>query len=138
VQAQILALLKELQQRKQMAIQYITHDLSVVAVIADHIHVMYAGVIVEQGSKHHIFREAQHPYTRALLAALPTKDKRGQRLYTIPGTVPHPAYKPTGCPFHPRCDLQQPLCRTEFPQLFDHGNGHLARCPITYKMGDGK
>lgn len=137
IQAQILALLKDLQQRKHMAIQYITHDLSVVAVIADHIHVMYAGIIVEQGTKHHIFQEAKHPYTRALLASLPTKDKRGQRLYSISGAVPHPAYKPTGCPFHPRCDLGQSSCQTEFPQLFDHGNGHLARCPITYETGNG-
>ncbi len=133
VQTQILALLRDLQQRKQMAIQYITHDLGVVAAIADHVHVMYAGIIVEQGNKTHIFEQAKHPYTRALLAALPTKDKRGKRLYSIPGSVPHPAFKPSGCPFHPRCELKQPECEIEFPKLYDHAQGHLSRCPITFR-----
>jgi peptide/nickel transport system ATP-binding protein len=132
VQAQILKLLRDLQQSKHMAIQYITHDLGVVAAIADRVYVMYAGLIVEQGATAHIFDNPRHPYTRALLAALPTREKRGQRLYSIPGSVPHPAYKPKGCPFHPRCDYRQPKCAEFFPSLCDYGEGHLARCPVLY------
>ncbi len=133
VQAQILNLLKDLQQSKHMAIQYITHDLGVVSAIADHIYVMYAGIIVEQGGTTHIFQQARHPYTRALLDALPTKDKRGKRLYSIPGSVPHPAYKPSGCPFHPRCEYRQPSCERDYPKMCDFDSGHLARCPVVFE-----
>jgi peptide/nickel transport system ATP-binding protein len=133
VQAQILQLLRKIQTQKQMAIQYITHDLGVVAAIADQVYVMYAGIIVEQGNTTHIFQEARHPYTRALLDALPTREKRGRRLYSIPGSVPHPAYKPKGCPFHPRCEYRQPSCIEQFPGLCPYGGGHFARCPIVFK-----
>jgi len=132
VQAQILTLLKNLKQEKHMAIQYITHDLGVVAAIADRVYVMYAGVVVEQGAAGHIFDRARHPYTMALLDALPTKEKRGRRLYSIPGSVPHPAYKPHGCPFHPRCPYRRQSCETEFPALCDYGAGHQARCPVLF------
>jgi len=135
VQAQILTLLKELKDRKKMAIQYITHDLGVVAAIADQVYVMYAGMVVEQGTTTHIFKNASHPYTMALLEALPTKEKRGRRLYSIPGSVPHPAYKPRGCPFHPRCEYRQPSCETDLPTLCDYGKGHFARCPILFDQG---
>lgn len=133
VQAQILRLLRDLQHQKKMALQYITHDLGVVAAIADQVYVMYAGVIVEQGNTRQIFGQAKHPYTRALLDALPTKEKRGQRLYTIPGSVPHPAYKPSGCPFHPRCTYRQPSCEKAFPPMCDYSGGHRARCPVVYE-----
>jgi oligopeptide/dipeptide ABC transporter ATP-binding protein len=132
VQAQILSLLKALKQRRQMAIQYITHDLGVVAAIADRVYVMYAGLVVEQGSADRIFQAAGHPYTRALLQALPTRSKRGRRLYSIPGGVPHPAYKPRGCPFHPRCEHRQAPCTREVPALCDYGGGHKARCPVLF------
>jgi len=132
VQAQILDLLRDLKQQTRMAIQYITHDLGVVAAIADRIYVMYAGVIVEEGTTAQIFNHPGHPYTRALLAALPTRDKRGQRLYSIPGNVPHPAYKPEGCPFHPRCTYRQTSCGTTFPLMCDYPAGHRARCPIVH------
>ncbi len=138
VQAQILRLLKRLKQDKEMAIQYITHDLGVVAAIADHVYVMYAGVVVEQGSADAIFSKARHPYTMALLDSLPTKEKRGQRLYSIPGSVPHPAYRPLGCPFHPRCRYCEPSCEKAFPDFFDYGKGHEARCPVLYKSGVGE
>ena len=132
VQAQILSLLRDLKHSKHMAIQYITHDLGVVATIADRIYVMYAGIVVEQGTTRHIFANARHPYTMALLAALPTRDKRGQRLYSIPGSVPHPAYKPKGCPFHPRCEYRQPSCEQEFPSMCNYPEGHGARCPVIF------
>ena len=133
VQAQILDLLKDLQQRKHMAMQYITHDLGVVSAIAEQIYVMYAGIIVEQGNTVHIFQQARHPYTRALLDALPTKGKRGKRLYSIPGSVPHPAHKPSGCPFHPRCGYRQASCERDFPHMCDFGSGHQARCPVVHE-----
>jgi oligopeptide/dipeptide ABC transporter ATP-binding protein len=133
VQAQILKLLQELKQRRRMAVQYITHDLGVVAAIADRVYVMYAGIVVEQGATAHIFQEPRHPYTQALLAALPTRDKRGQRLYSIPGNVPHPAFKPPGCPFHPRCPHRRVSCEQEFPEMCDYTTGHRARCPVIYQ-----
>jgi len=133
VQAQILTLLRNLKRVKNMAIQYITHDLGVVAAIADRVYVMYAGIVVEQGTTAHIFHQAGHPYTQALLAALPTRDKRGQRLYSIPGSVPHPAYKPKGCPFHPRCEYTQPSCEQSLPEMCDYSGGHHARCPIIFE-----
>jgi len=133
IQAQILSLFQELKRSRQMALLYITHDLGVVANIADRIYVMYAGTIVEQGETSSIFREPRHPYTMGLLASLPSRSKRGQTLHSIPGTVPDPAYKPEGCPFHPRCGFAIKSCRTEFPSLYDYGEGHLSRCPVLYE-----
>lgn len=133
VQAQILKLLKSIQTIRSMSVLYITHDLGVVANLADRVYVMYAGIITEQGNTDQIFRQAQHPYTQGLLAALPSRSKRGERLYTIPGTVPDPAHKPGGCPFHPRCIHAISQCRQELPEMCDYGNGHLARCPVLYE-----
>ena len=130
IQAQILDLLKSIRETRSMSVLYITHDLGVVANIADYIYVMYAGVIAEQGNVMHIFREPRHPYTQGLLASLPTRSKRGTKLYSIPGTVPNPAYKPEGCPFHPRCRFAIQSCKEEFPQMSDRGDGHLSRCPV--------
>jgi oligopeptide/dipeptide ABC transporter ATP-binding protein len=132
VQAQILKLFKVLQQKHNMAVLYITHDLGVVSAVADRVYVMYAGIIVEQGQTAQIFREPQHPYTRGLLSSLPTRSKRGQRLYSIAGSVPDPAHKPVGCPFHPRCPHAVQTCRERFPKMCDYGKGHLARCPVLY------
>ncbi len=133
VQAQILKLFKSLQERHGMSVLYITHDLGVVANVAERVYVMYAGIAVEQGGKNHIFRNAQHPYTQALLASLPNRSKRGKRLYSIPGSVPNPAYKPAGCPFHPRCRHAVHTCKNEYPGLCDYGSGHLARCPVLFE-----
>jgi len=132
VQAQILRLLDAIQKKRSMSILYITHDLSVVAKVADRVCVMYAGIIAEQGNREYIFREPKHPYTQALLASLPTREKRGQRLYSIPGTVPNPAYKPRGCPFHPRCPHAVKTCREQYPAMCDYGKGHQARCPVLF------
>ncbi|MBC8419788.1 MAG: ABC transporter ATP-binding protein [Desulfobacteraceae bacterium] len=130
VQAQILNLMKFIQQKSSMSILYITHDLGVVANIADRVYVMYAGVIAEQGNTSQIFRTPRHPYTQGLLASLPVRSKRGKRLHSIPGAVPNPAYKPPGCPFHPRCAFAVETCRTQFPEMCNHGDGHLSRCPV--------
>jgi oligopeptide/dipeptide ABC transporter ATP-binding protein len=133
VQAQILLLFKEIQNKRQMSLLYITHDLGVVANIADRIYVMYAGIIAEQGNASHIFQNPRHPYTRGLLLSLPSRVKRGSQLYSIPGTVPDPAYKPSGCPFHPRCGDAVDSCQSKFPEMCDYGEGHLARCPVIHK-----
>ena len=132
VQAQILELFGTIQKKQSMSILYITHDLGVVAAIADRVYVMYAGIIAEQGNTEQIFRNARHPYTQGLLESLPSLSKRGKRLYSIPGTVPNPAYKPPGCPFHPRCPHKAPSCYKEHPKMCDYGKGHLARCPILF------
>jgi len=134
VQAQILQLFRTLQKKRALSVLYITHDLGVVANIARRVYVMYAGVIVEQGKTGHIFGKARHPYTQGLLASLPTRSKRGQRLYSIPGSVPDPALKPAGCPFHPRCPHVIENCRSRFPDLCDYGDGHLARCPVLFNQ----
>jgi len=133
IQAQILNLFKELQQKRQMSLLYITHDLGVVANIADRIYVMYAGIIVEQGDTSDIFHNPCHPYTRGLLTSLPSRAKRGSTLHTIPGTVPDPAHKPSGCPFHPRCNVAIETCSIEFPRMCDYGKSHLSRCPVLYE-----
>ena len=132
VQAQILELFGTIQKKQSMSILYITHDLGVVAAIADRVYVMYAGIIAEQGNTEQIFRNARHPYTQGLLESLPSLSKRGKRLSSIPGTVPNPAYKPPGCPFHPRCPHKAPSCYKEHPKMCDYGKGHQARCPILF------
>lgn len=133
IQKQILSLFRTLQKKKDMALLYITHDLNVVASIADRIYVMYAGVVAEQGSRSQIFADPWHPYTRGLLASLPDRSKRGGKLHSIPGTVPDPAFKPAGCPFHTRCDHAVRSCKSEFPQMCDYGEGHLSRCPVLFE-----
>ncbi len=132
IQTQILHLFGELQRKRNMSLLYITHDLGVVASIADRIYVMYAGIITEQGDAAAVFRRPCHPYTQGLLASLPNLSKRGTRLHSIPGTVPDPAYKPDGCPFHPRCGFALKTCQSEFPEMCDYGKGHLSRCPVLY------
>jgi oligopeptide/dipeptide ABC transporter ATP-binding protein len=136
VQAQILRLINRLQQAHAMSVLYITHDLGVVSQIADRVYVMYAGVIVETGAVEQIFRAARHPYTRALLESLPSRTKRGRRLYSIPGAVPHPAYKPAGCPFHPRCPQAAAACRVRYPGMCAFEDGHAARCPVAAGRSD--
>ena len=132
IQAQILKLFRELQEKKGMAILQITHDLSVVAGMADRIYVMYAGIVVEEGSVWQIFRDTSHPYTMGLLEALPGRREKGQQLATIPGTVPDPTRKPAGCPFHPRCTYVQESCRHQFPEMCNFGDNHRARCPVIH------
>jgi len=137
VQAQILRLLDSIQKTRAMSVLYITHDLGVVSKVADRVCVMYAGIIVEHGTRQDIFKNPKHPYTQALLASLPNREKRGQRLYSIPGTVPNPAYKPSGCPFHPRCQNAIQTCREQYPGMCDYGNAHNARCPVVFDGGRG-
>jgi peptide/nickel transport system ATP-binding protein len=117
IQAQILDLLRSLQQELGMSIIFISHDLGVMAEFAHDIAVMYAGRIVERASTNELFRNPRHPYTRGLLRSLPSARNRGQRLPTIRGIVPDLANLPRGCRFQDRCDLVSEVCRSEEPGL---------------------
>lgn len=133
IQAQILRLIDRLRRDLGMALVIITHDLGVVAGVADQVAVMYAGRVVEAGSTDAIFSEPRHPYTRALLEAIPKLDEPAdKRLTPIAGLPPDPRRAPAGCAFHPRCRLVQPLCREQLPALEakDAGAGHLIRCSV--------
>jgi peptide/nickel transport system ATP-binding protein/oligopeptide transport system ATP-binding protein len=139
VQAQILQLFRKLQTQRDMALLMITHNLGVVAEIAERVYVMYAGTIVEAAGVGQIFKNPLHPYTMGLLAAIPGRTTKGRPLYSIPGSVPDPAYKPQGCPFHPRCPYAEQACRTQFPEMNDFGRNHHARCPVVFRLAqDGK
>jgi len=126
IQAQILDLLRDLQRRLDMAVLMITHDLGVVAEVADRVAVMYAGKIVETGPVDAIFRAPKHPYTRGLLASVPRLDVRQHRLVPIPGTVPDALNLPTGCRFASRCALVESRCLECDPVLA--GETHAAAC----------
>ncbi|MFP3988128.1 ABC transporter ATP-binding protein [Streptomyces sp. E11-3] len=117
VQAQVMSLLAELQREFHMGLILITHDLGVVADVADKIAVMYAGRIVETAPVHELYKRPAHPYTRGLLDSIPRLDQKGQELYAIEGLPPNMAQVPTGCAFHPRCPMAQDICRTEVPPL---------------------
>jgi oligopeptide/dipeptide ABC transporter ATP-binding protein len=126
-QQQILTLVKDLRERNRMAIVWVTHDLSVVARLADRVVVMYAGRIVEHGSARRIFRAPEHPYTASLLASLP-KPVGAERppLAQIPGAPPDPGRLPSGCPFHPRCRQARDRCEVDPPPLSGRGDGAAA------------
>ncbi len=133
-QAQILLLMKRLQDEYNMAIIMITHDLGVIAEVADDVVVMYGGKVVEQASVGELFDRPQHPYTWGLLGSLPRLDSRADRLEQIPGQPPSLLRPPTGCAFHPRCEFVFDRCRSEVPPLIDFGGAnHLHRC----LLGDG-
>ncbi|MER8047024.1 ABC transporter ATP-binding protein [Streptomyces sp. NPDC094032] len=119
VQAQVMDLLAELQRELNMGLILITHDLGVVADVADKIAVMYAGRIVEQAPVHEIYKRPAHPYTRGLLDSIPRLDQKGQELYAIKGLPPNLLAIPSGCAFNPRCPLAQDVCRTDVPPLYD-------------------
>ena len=129
IQAQILALIKRLRQETGTGLLLITHDMGVVADMADRINVMYAGRIVEQGDVFALFDRQRHPYTQLLLKSLPSVDaERRARLRTIDGSVPDPRSWPAGCRFHPRCPLADETCRSSVPALADVGGGQRAAC----------
>ncbi len=129
-QAQILALLRDLQRRFGMAIIFITHDLGVIARIAQHVVVMYLGRVMEEGPVDRIFHAPKHPYTRALLRSIPSLHAPSRvRLPTIAGSIPHPLGRPAGCPFHPRCPEAIPgVCPRRIPALRAVGEGQSASC----------
>ena len=128
IQAQILDLLRELQAASDMAIILITHDLGVVAEVADEVVVMYAGKVVEQAPVETLFARPSHPYTRALFASLPSSGTAGQRLHSIQGNVPAATQFPAGCRFAPRCAYAQEHCKSVEPTAQHLGEGHHAAC----------
>jgi oligopeptide transport system ATP-binding protein len=144
IQAQIVDLVKELRGQFEMAVIWITHDLGVVAGLAEKVIVMYAGFIVEKGSVDEIYKDPRHPYTMALLQSLPRVDRTsGDRLATIPGFPPDLLGLPPGCPFMPRCVYAVERCRRENPELTavqDVGTGssgweHQAACWVDVRTG---
>lgn len=127
IQAQILDLLRNLQKERNMALVLITHNMGVVSEMAQRVAVMYAGQIMEERSAHDIFESPQHPYTEALMAAMPERSDGASRLATIPGMVPGLFDRPTGCLFGPRCTYATNHCRAERPPLREWQSG-MVRC----------
>jgi len=130
IQAQILELLRDLQQKFGTSILLITHDLGVVAETASRVIVMYGGEIVEEAPVGDLFARAHHPYTEGLLNAMPQVGHERERLATIPGTVPPPTKWPQGCRFHDRCPYAWDRCANEHPPLYQIGGGHVSRCHL--------
>jgi oligopeptide/dipeptide ABC transporter ATP-binding protein len=129
-EAQILRLMRDMQDELGMAILFITHDLGVIAEMADEVAVMYLGRVVEYGDVYTIFRDPKHPYLRSLLKSIPRiGEKSGKRLAAIEGMVPNPLNMPVGCPFHPRCpDVIPGLCDQKMPQEISLEKSHLVAC----------
>lgn len=137
IQAQILELMKELQKKMGMAIIMITHDLGVVADMADNIIVMYAGKIVEKGCNEDIFYNPHHPYTWALMNSVPRLDlDNKEELVTIEGTIPDMIHPPKGCPFCSRCPYAMNVCAEYEPEILDLGNGHEVSCWLADPRAD--
>ncbi|MEV0776205.1 ABC transporter ATP-binding protein [Streptomyces sp. NPDC050433] len=128
VQAQVMELLADLQRELNMGLILITHDLGVVADVADKIAVMYAGRIVESAPVHDIYKAPAHPYTRGLLDSIPRLDQKGRDLYAIKGLPPNLQRIPAGCAFNPRCPRAQDICRTDVPPLFEVDENRRSAC----------
>ncbi len=128
IQAQILELMRDLKNRVGTSILLITHDLAVIAEVADRVCVMYAGVIVEQGPVREVFRRPLHPYAQGLLASIPRLDQPDKQLSSIPGSVPDLIHPPTGCRFHPRCPYAMPVCKERRPPVTLEGPDHTVAC----------
>ncbi|KAA2211872.1 ABC transporter ATP-binding protein [Teichococcus oryzae] len=137
IQAQVVNLMKDLQARLGLSYLFIAHDLSVVKHMADRVAVMYLGQIMEIGDKRSLFRDPRHPYTRALLAAIPHPDpaRRG-KVTPLGGDVPSPMNIPPGCRFHTRCPFAQDRCRSEAPELRAVGSNHAAACHFSESLPD--
>jgi len=135
IQAQVLQLLRDMQDSEGMGLLLITHDLGVVAEMAHRVGVMYAGQLVEQASREQLFRQPLHPYTQKLFAALPDRQRRDRMLAAIPGNVPPPGGFPQGCRFAPRCDKAWTLCHEQAPEWTEFGDGQGVRCHL---YGEGK
>ncbi|MCA0336821.1 MAG: ABC transporter ATP-binding protein [Actinobacteria bacterium] len=136
VQAQIMALLEELQAERQMGLILITHDLGVVADVADRIAVMYTGRLVETADILPLYANPAHPYTRGLLESIPRLDQKGQTLAAIGGLPPNLLRIPPGCPFNPRCRMAQDVCRTDLPALREIRPGRFSACHFAEEVID--
>jgi oligopeptide transport system ATP-binding protein len=139
IQAQILDLVRRLRDKIGMAMIWITHDLGVVAGIADTLQVMYAGFIVERGPSNEIFHDTRHPYTLGLLGSVPRLDQKGEKLFSIEGTPPDLRTQPKGCPFAPRCQYVVEKCWQENPPLVpvtEGAPGHTVACWVDVRKGE--
>ncbi len=135
VQAQILELMKKIQEQFNMSIILITHDLGVVADMSDRVIVMYAGQIVEEGTRDEIFKAPKHPYTRKLLGSVPRLDmKKDEPLHSIDGTPPDLYIPPKGCAFYDRCDNAMKICKENMPDTISHSPSHCSRCWLNHPM----
>jgi oligopeptide/dipeptide ABC transporter ATP-binding protein len=139
VQAQIMDLLADLRRDLNMGMILITHDLGVVADVADRISVMYAGRIIEHADVHAIYKQPAHPYTEGLISSIPRLNSKGQELTTIKGLPPNLMRLPTGCKYHPRCPyVQRPICTDVVPPALDLGAGRTSACHFAKEMLDGE
>ncbi|MBS7614467.1 ABC transporter ATP-binding protein [Candidatus Bathyarchaeota archaeon] len=127
VQAQVLSLLKDLRQKEKMSLVMITHDMGIVAEVTQRVQVLYAGMVAEVADTRSLFKKPSHPYTEALLQAVPRIDQR-KDLKVIPGNIPNLIDPPSGCRFHPRCPYAQEICTKKVPPLEVTDNGHLVAC----------
>ncbi len=131
IEAQILELMRDLKTKTGSSILMITHDLGVIAEVCDRVGVMYAGNIVELSAVREIFANPMHPYTVGLIGSIPKlNQKKGERLDTIPGSVPNLIYPPSGCRFHPRCPKVMDICKTEKPLMVEVEKGHMVACHL--------
>ena len=135
IQAQILNLLQDLRQRLGLTMLFVSHDLRIIEHVSDRVAVMYLGRIVESGTREQIYTAARHPYTRALLAAVPVPDprhraERAERRTMLTGDMPSPIDPPPGCPFHPRCPHAEDVCRRVVPPLLAGRGGHAVACHV--------
>jgi oligopeptide/dipeptide ABC transporter ATP-binding protein len=135
IQDQFLRLLKEMQQQTNMALILVTHDLGIVAESCDRVAIMYGGKIVESGSVKRVYENPAHPYTEALMQALPRLGSWSKRLFQIEGEPPNPADLPLGCSFHPRCPKVMDICRVEYPPVTPVADGCYAAC---WLLGKGE
>ena len=132
IQAQVLELLKQIQQSLGLAIVLVTHDLGVVAEVCDAVVVMYGGKVAEYGTAEMIYNQPQHPYTQRLLASFPDLNEPSDALASIPGTPPRLTDLPSGCRFHPRCEVKTAECESVSPPILETGRGHYAACHLLH------
>jgi len=137
IQAQVMDLMTKLKNELNTSMVMITHDLGVVANICDNVAIIYAGRIVEYGTKYQVYTETMHPYTQGLFDSLPSVSKKSLRLKPIPGLMPNPMDLPAGCPFHPRCEYAKQDCSEDEIETTEEAPGHWIRCkhPINKEMG---
>lgn len=138
IQAQVMKLIKKLQKNLNTAVIMITHDFGIIAETCDTVGVMYAGQIVEYGTKEQIFKNATHPYTHGLFQAIPRLNQKVRRLNPVKGIPADPTQLPQGCLFAPRCEYMQDACTSQHIPMTDLGDGHLCRCLRCCKAGTGK
>ena len=130
IQAQVINMMRDLQEQNGIAMVFISHDLKVVRNVADRVAVMYLGRIMEEASSDVIFHSPQHPYTRALVSSIPVPGKPLRDRVILQGEPPNPASRPSGCAFHPRCPLARDICRSTAPELREIGDGRTAACHV--------